>query len=208
MYGHIIFDIDGTLIDTERTGVISLIRTVSELTGRDMSYDEAYSYFGIPSAKVGPLLEYPDPKLFEETWEKNFTELMGLMKVFPGIEAMMEQLAEAGRKIGCVTSRNRLEFEKDPELRPLLRHFGVEICFEDTTRHKPDPDPILEYFRRSGAATAETIYVGDTIHDCECAHGAGIPFLLADWRSRGLRGIPADYMAGNTDEMLAVLLRP
>ena len=46
-YDNIIFDIDGTLIDTEKTGVLSLIQTVRELLGREMPYDEAYSYFGI-----------------------------------------------------------------------------------------------------------------------------------------------------------------
>ena len=51
-YDNIIFDIDGTLIDTEKTGALSLIQTVRELLGREMPYDEAYSYFGIPSGKV------------------------------------------------------------------------------------------------------------------------------------------------------------
>ena len=205
-YRNIIFDIDGTLIDTEKTGVLSLIQTVRELLGRDMPYDEAYSYFGIPSAKVAPLMGYPGAEQFAEVWEEHFVELMHLMKAFPGVEEMLQRLSAAGCRIGCVTSRNRYEFEKDVELKPLLKYFEVEICAEDTLLHKPDPEPALEFLRRTGAEAADTIFIGDTLHDCQCAHGAGIHFLLADWRSRGMQGIPAEYRAENAMEMLKAIL--
>ncbi|MGN1210273.1 MAG: HAD family hydrolase, partial [Candidatus Cryptobacteroides sp.] len=122
MINNIIFDIDGTLIDTEKTGVLSLIQTVRELLGREMPYDEAYKFFGIPSGKVAPLLDYPEHEYFAHVWEEHFVELMHLMKAFPGVEDMMRQLSESGCKIGCVTSRNRYEFEKDIELKPLLKY--------------------------------------------------------------------------------------
>ena len=205
-YKNIIFDIDGTLIDTEETGVLSLIQTVRELLGREMPYEQAYSYFGIPSGKVAPMMGYPDAELFAQTWEEHFVELMHLMKAFPGVEEMLLTLSLKGCRIGCVTSRNRYEFEKDVELKPLLKYFEVEICAEDTTLHKPDPEPALEFLRRIGATPQETIFIGDTLHDCQCAHGAGIPFLLADWRSRGMQGIPAEFRAENADEMLRILL--
>lgn len=206
MYKNIIFDIDGTLIDTEKTGVLSLVQTVRELIGREMPYNEAYTYFGIPSGKVAPMLNYPDAALFAEVWEEHFVELMHLTKAFPGVDTMMRTLAEADRRIGCVTSRNRYEFEKDTELAPLVKYFEVEICAEDTRLHKPDPEPALEFLRRTGADAGDTIFVGDTMHDYQCAAGAGITFLLADWRSRGMQGIPADYRAENAEEMLRILL--
>lgn len=118
----------------------------------------------------------------------------------------MSRLAQAGCRMGCVTSRNRYEFEKDVELKPLLKYFEIEICAEDTELHKPNPEPALEFLRRAGASAREAIFVGDTMHDCQCAHGAGIPFLLADWRSRGLQGIPAEFRAENAEQMLEVLL--
>ena len=59
-YTDIVFDIDGTLLDTERTGVLSLIQTVKELTGKEMSYEEAYGYFGTPyyERHYSDLLQY------------------------------------------------------------------------------------------------------------------------------------------------------
>ena len=55
MYKLAVFDIDGTLIDTERTGVESLVMTIRELLGKDIPYEEAYKAFGIPSSKVADL---------------------------------------------------------------------------------------------------------------------------------------------------------
>ncbi|MGN1211421.1 MAG: HAD-IA family hydrolase, partial [Candidatus Cryptobacteroides sp.] len=92
--------------------------------------------------------------------------------------------------------------------KPLLKYFEVEICAEDTVLHKPHPEPALEFLRRTGALPEDTIFVGDTMHDFQCADGAGIPFLLADWRSRGFQGIPARYRAVNAREMLAIILSP
>ena len=57
-YTDIVFDIDGTLLDTERTGVLSLLQTVKELTGREMSYEEGYSFFGTPSARASEVLGF------------------------------------------------------------------------------------------------------------------------------------------------------
>ena len=59
-YEDFVFDIDGTLLDTERTGVLSLMQTIRELTGVEMSYEEAYRFFGVPSSKAASTLGYAD----------------------------------------------------------------------------------------------------------------------------------------------------
>ncbi|NMB36939.1 MAG: HAD family hydrolase [Bacteroidales bacterium] len=203
-YKHLIFDIDGTLLDTEKTGVLSLQKTVKELMGKDMSYDELYPYFGIPTAVVVEQMDFEDKELATHLWEKYFRELMYLIVPFEGVPEMLPRLREMGFILGLVTSRNRFEFDFDSNLSKWKDLFDTTITSDDSERHKPFPDPLLTYISQSGAVAKECIYFGDTEHDFECAKGAGIDFALADWRNRGFQGIPAKYRFSSVEEIVAI----
>lgn len=204
-YRHFIFDVDGTLLNTEKTGILSLQQTVRELTGRDMPYEELYDYFGLPSAKAAEVLGASDAKLFAETWETHFQELMHLVTVFPGVEEALAAVKAAGARLGIVTSRNRFELNYDPTLRKWASFFDLVVCSEDTVRHKPDPDPLLHYIKQMDALPRECIYIGDTTHDWQCAVGAGIDFALADWNGRGLRSIRPQYRVTKSQHIIDLI---
>ena len=204
-YTDIVFDIDGTLLDTERTGVLSLIQTIRELTGREVAYEEAYYFFGIPSSKAAAILHYDDEQRFAVVWEEHYQELMNLVTPFPGVEDVLRDLRAAGRRTGVVTSRNATEIAYDPHLAKLLPWFDVVIGFEQSERHKPFPDPMLAYLEKAGAEAAATLYVGDTAHDCHCGHDAGCDFALADWRGRGLQGTEPEYRFTDAAGLRAIL---
>lgn len=204
-YKHFIFDIDGTLLDTEKTGVLSLQQTVKELTGKDMPYEELYYYFGLPSAEASKALGAADAGIFARTWETHFQELMNLVTVFPGVEDALKAIKAAGCHLGIVTSRNRFELGYDPTLRKWSSLFDLMVSSEDTPRHKPAPDPVLFYMEKMGALKEESIYIGDTAHDWQCAVGAGIDFALADWCGRGLRDIRPQYYITSSENILDLL---
>lgn len=204
-YTDFVFDIDGTLLDTERTGVLSLMQTIRELTGREVSYEEAYAFFGVPSFKASATLGYADKDRFAALWEEHFQELMYLVAPFPGVEETLDALKACGVRMGVVTSRSKFEIDYDPHLARLLPRFDVVVGSEDSLRHKPFPDPMLAYFARTGAEAASTLFIGDTLHDYQCGHDAGCDFALADWKKRGGQGIPADYFFSDAEGLRSLI---
>ena len=192
-YTDFVFDIDGTLLDTERTGVLSLMQTIRELTGRELSYEEAYRFFGLPSAKAASMVGFSDGALFGEIWEIHFQELMYLVTPFPGVTDVLHALRAKGARLGIVTSRSRPEVDGDPILADLLPLFDLLVSAEDSPRHKPFPDPMLAYLEKAGARPETTLYLGDTPHDFRCGRDAGCDFALACWTGRDVPEVPAEY---------------
>ena len=210
MYRLAVFDIDGTLIDTERTGVESLVLTIRELLGKEVSYEEAYKVFGIPSSKVAGLFGYADARGFGERWEENFVALSHHIKPLPGVLEALRRIKETGIATGVVTSRSHMEFDKDLYLKEMVPYLGHIVCSEDTPHHKPHPEPLLRCIELASRERGETIgpeevlFLGDTDHDYACARDAGCDFALADWKGRGWQGIPARYKFCDAREMLAL----
>lgn len=212
MYKLAVFDIDGTLIDTERTGVESLMVTIRELLGKEVSYETAYKTFGIPSGKVAGLYGYDDAKRFGQRWEENFIALSHHISPFPGVMEALQRIHATGIATGVVTSRNRMEFDFDDYLREMVPYLGYIVCSEDTVNHKPHPEPMLRCIEMASRTLGEpirpdeVIFFGDTFHDFACARDAGCDFALADWKGRGWQDIPARYKFSNADEMMAILI--
>lgn len=210
-YSHVIFDIDGTLLDTERTLVYSLQKTLKDLMGLEKSYEELYPYFGIPSAVVAEMFAYEDLQKFGHEWEKNFLGFANLMVAFDGVPQLLADVKAAGIVTGIVTSRSHHEIEHDQILHSFIDKFDFIICAGDTQRPKPYPDPMFKFIELASnkaerqVTKEECLYLGDTKHDWESAHGADIDFCLADWRGRGLQGIDAQHRFTCADELRQIL---
>ncbi len=202
-FAHVVFDVDGTLVDSERVNTRVMQVFAREALGRDFAAEEVAFTLGITTIDAVRAFGVKDEEGALRRLEEISFELSGGITVFEGIPELLDRLAEKGVELGIATSRNRSEFTHDIEPLGFSDRFGHIILLEDSATHKPEPGPMLEYLRQSGADPAETLFVGDTEADCSCAHGAGVAFALAGWGATS--DVPeADHVLQSPGELLAL----
>ena len=203
-YRHIVFDMDGTLVNTEFAVLHSLQETIRELSGREIPCAELTFALGITGADALKRLGIKDAVRAIGLWNSKMSAYADTVTVFDGIPAVLGRLLTLQYSIGIVTSRTREELQYDLTRLGMGRCFQTVICADDTQEHKPNAAPLLKYMEASGAEGGEALYVGDSAYDSKCAENAGVAFALAGWGSRG-RSIPADYFLEQLSGLLSVI---
>ena len=208
-YKHIVFDIDGTLIDTEYAVLHSLKETIKELSERDIPCSELKFALGITGTDALKKLEIKETSYALELWDKNMHNYTNTIKVFDGIIELLKELQSLDYEIGIVTSKTREEFAHDFCPFGISHYFKTIICADDTQKHKPSAEPLLKYMELSKADNSKVLYIGDSKYDSKCAENAGIDFALAVWGSHNKRikadcflERPADLLIAFTSEKL------
>ena len=180
----VIFDVDGTLIDTEQAVLHGLQRLLKEDYGKEYSLKELEFAFGLPGSDSLPLFGIQDVKKANLRWNFFFQQFFHTATVFNGIRQMLVLLKEMEITTGIVTSKTQSEYKNEFAPFGLAEFFDYVVCSDQTEKHKPDPEPMLKLLEMSGAQVENAIYIGDTVYDCKCAQSAGVKFGLAGWGSR------------------------
>ena len=140
-FDHIVFDVDGTLADTEESVLSSLAQIVQEKTGKTLPRNELEFALGIPGKNALEKLGiYSQATL--DRWCQVAASFKSTISVFPGLLEVIAKLADSGCNLGIVSSRARDEYAE--EIAPLGfdTYFEHIILVEDTTEHKPAPAPM------------------------------------------------------------------
>ena len=179
-YKHIVFDVDGTLVDTEDTTIGSLQDALLILTGKKPSREELHFALGITGEDVLWRLGL-DVETGMQVWLAQLTHYEGCNRLYPGIQELLRTLQQQGCRLGVATSRTHLLYDAEIPGLGIAGYFGEVICAEDSQTHKPEAGPLEAYMQRTGAAPEEVLYIGDSVYDMLCAQNAGTGFLLAGW---------------------------
>lgn len=202
-YTHVVFDIDGTLVDTQYAVMNGLKDTMKVLTGRDYEMGELMFAFGIPGETTLSMLGIEDTKAGILEWNVQLRKYRDRVGLFEGVEALMEALE--GVNIGIVTSKAVFEYEEEPSMALVRPHVGTAICADHTDKHKPEPDPLLKYMELTGAKKDEILYIGDSKYDEMCAHSAGVDFALATWGAVN-KELPAEWKPAKPIDLAKIVL--
>lgn len=198
----VVFDVDGTLIDTGEAIISSLQKVLKEDLGQEFSGDELSFAFGIPGAVTLKKLGVNDIEDSLGKWIKYLNDFSDSIKVFDGIDNCLRKIKELNIKTGIVTSKTKEEFESNFIPLGLADYFDYVVCADDTAKHKPHPEPILKLMEMSGDDPKDLVYIGDTKYDKECAEGAGVKFGLALWGAKSSEGFDSAYILHSPKDIL------
>lgn len=205
-YKHIIFDIDGTMLDSEQADLLALQKVIHKLQGREFKINDLHFALGIPSEVALAQLGIKDTLKANQLWNSYMQEQAHTMRLFAGIRELIIELKMIGVKLGIITSKNRKEYSSDFTPFGLDSYFDTVITVEDSKYPKPSADPIFSYLTRTKSNPREIIYIGDTSYDWECANNAGVDFGLAMWGSLSTRQINALYSFKTPENILKHLI--
>jgi len=206
----VLFDLDGTVIDSGGIILASMRHATREVLGREYRDEELMGSVGGPGleAQMAAL----DPDRVDElvtVYRAHNEPLHAELECFAGMENALARLHAEGRRLGIVTAKRRSTVELAFAHLPLGHLFDTVVGGDETERHKPDPEPLLLAAERLGADPAETAYVGDSPFDIRAAKAAGMHAIAVTWgrihdRSR-LEQEEPDAVVDDAEELLAAL---
>ena len=191
----ILFDLDGTLIDTTRLILRCFDHSWEKVCGRIHSREALIETFGIPLREAMRRLvavtndltdgESDQPAIVEQLLVEyrlfNATNHDRLAQPFPNVRPVIEELRARGYSIGVVTSKSRELACRGLRLCSLDDLVDEAVFLEDTDRHKPDPAPIFAALKRLKVSPQRGAYIGDSRHDIIAGRAAGVRTVAALW---------------------------
>ena len=179
-YKAIIYDLDGTVLDTLKMNMIPLLKIIKEETGEDWSFEQVLKFASYPGMKVMEELQVKNPEETYARWVKYVNEYEDGATLYDGFKEVFE--AFDGKIIQAVaSSKKKKQYEIDFLSKGLGKYIVTAVLEEDTTKHKPDPEPILECLKRLNIKNEDAIYIGDTYSDYQTCKNAHVDFSLAKW---------------------------
>lgn len=207
----VIFDFDGTLLDTFPAIAVAFNAALSPIFGRTYTDAEVVSHFGPPDeGMIAGMLKNHSRAEYDAAIARYFAAFEAADKdcaIFEGITPLLDELAARQIPLGIMTGKGRRAAEITLHRLSWHPRFGTIITGDDA-RAKPAPDGPLLAARELGIAPQNCVYVGDSPADVGAAHAAEMKAIVAGWHGffrEKLAAMPYDFWANTPGELAAWL---
>ena len=210
MIDTILFDLDGTIIDTNEHIINSFIHALKDhvsgpftrehiIPKMGMTLEQQIQYFS-GTEDVTPFVK--DYRYFYDTNHD------GNVQPFPHVIEVIEGLHTKGIVMGVVTTKNRPGTLRVLEMFGLMKYMSSIVTVIDVEHPKPHPEPVLKAVQELGSVHGRTLMVGDSPVDIQAAQAAGVLSAGVSWSLKGeetLRKYKPDYMLNTMNDLYLLL---
>ncbi len=208
----ILFDYDGTIMDTNELIIDSWQHTFRTVEGKEREVPLIIKTFGEPlfvtmKKELPQIPVEQGVEIYRAYLKQHIAEKV---KPFPGMPELIEKLKLLGYQNGLVTSRTKDSTYTGLERFGLLKYFDCIVSCDDTDRHKPDPEPLRIALGLLAAQAERSVMLGDSMFDILCAKNAGVKSVLVGWQlavsEAEIQGPTGpDYRIAKPEELLHLL---
>jgi pyrophosphatase PpaX len=206
----VFFDLDGTVVDSGAIILASMRHTAKQVLGIEPPDEELMAAVGGPGLEAQ--MRALAPERVEElvrVYRAHNEPLHDDLVCCDGVDDVLVRLKNEGRRLGIVSAKRRATVELAFASVPLGHLFECVVGGDETTRHKPHPEPLLFAAKRMGADPGDCAYVGDSPFDIRAAKTAGMHAVAVTWGGIHARATlereQPDAIVDNAEELLDVL---
>lgn len=201
----VLFDLDGTLIDTIGL-LLECARHTFEGRTPAPTDDEWIAGIGTPLRKQFAAFTSSDEEIEELTQRYRAFQREHhdrLTTAFPGVLEVLDELEAKGHPMGIVTSKSNEMMDRGLEWVGIMRHMKTRIGMDNARLHKPDPQPVRLALEALDYSPDEALFLGDSPHDIASGNAAGVTSVAALWGPFTREQLdpyhPAEYLTSITD---------
>ena len=207
-YPVVLFDLDGTVIDSGAIILASMRHAAETVVGGDWSDAQLMQAVGGPGLEAQMVAL--DPNRVDElvrVYREHNEPLHDTLECCLGMEDVLATLKDRGHRLGIVTAKRRLTADLAFARLPIEHLFETVVGGDETEEHKPHPAPLLLALERLGARPEDAAYVGDSPFDMQAAKAAGLYAIGVSWgRIHGADKLTdADVVIHRAEELLELV---
>ncbi len=205
-YLCIIFDVDGTLTQTNELIFASINFISNKYLGKTFTPEEITKMFGPPDE--GAILnlvgkENSDAAMedFIDFYKSNHA---AMARLYPGVDKLLNYLKQSGLILSVFTGKGRRSAMITLKELGIVKYFDMIVSGSDVVNHKPSAEGIQSVMNYFGLDKDRVLMVGDAVADVKAAHEAGIQIAAVVWDSYGkekVKNMKVDYYFESVDEL-------